>query len=135
MLDTDPHETGGGALLLGFLVVLAMLYRDPASGLAAATATPGAVLYFLILPAAGLLAGGYAYLDGPYSGLSLFLLGGYLGLFGLGLLFGNLLAPRSDLLLLGVGLVLSGFATVALVASAWRLAAALQLGSIGNALD
>jgi hypothetical protein len=116
MLDIDTHEAGGAALLLGFLVVLVTLYREPASGVAAATASPGAVLYCIVLPAAGLLAGAYVSLGGPYSGVPLFLLGSYLGLFGLGLL-------------------LSGLATVALVASAWWLAAVLRLGSVGNALD
>lgn len=134
-MDIDPHEAGGAALLLGFLIVLATLYRDPASGLATATVGPGAVFYFLVLPAAGLLCGGYVLLNGPYSGVPLFVLGSYLGVFGLGLLFGSLLAPGTDGLVLGVGLLLSGLATVALVASAWRLGAALGFGRFGASVD
>lgn len=129
MFDFDPHQIGGGALVLGFVLVLAALYRNPTSGLAAATADPQSLFYFLVLPVVGLLAGGYSYLGGPFNAIPLFLLGSYLGVFGLALTFGTLLAPDPFGILLGLGLLLLTLSVVALVASVKRLAAFLQIGT------
>jgi hypothetical protein len=121
----DSIETGGAALAAGFLLLLLLLYRDPAAGLAAATVDMRSALYFLVLPVAGLLAGAYAYADGPYSAVLLFALGSYLGVVGLSLTLGSLLAPAPAGLILGVGLLIVALALAALAASVLRSAASV----------
>jgi hypothetical protein len=75
MIDFEPNETGGGALLIGFVLLTGALYRTPARGLEAATATPQSALYVLLLPIVGLLTGVYAYAEGPYSAIAVFVSG------------------------------------------------------------
>jgi hypothetical protein len=106
MIDSDPNETGGGALVIGFLLVLLVLYRNPASALETATASIQSGLYFLVLPIVGVVAGVYAIADGPYSALPLFFSGSYLGVFGLALTVGGLLSPDPIGLPLGIGGIL-----------------------------
>ncbi|WP_255152796.1 hypothetical protein [Halorarius halobius] len=122
----DTHEIGGGALVAGFLVVLLALYRDPVNGIAAATDGVATTVYFVVLPVAGLLAGVYAYTDGPYSVVPLFLLGSYLGIFGLALILGSVLGPNPVGLPLGIGVVLLSLALVALVAGVLRTTASVR---------
>ena len=128
MTDLELNETGGGALILGFLLVLAVLYRNPANGLEAATVGRQSVLYFLVLPAVGMLAGVYAAIDGPYHTALLFFFGSYLGMFGLALTFGRLLAPDPIGLSLWIGLALLPLSVTVLLASLQPLVATLQLG-------
>mgnify|MGYP006948679574 FL=1 len=128
MTDFDPNETGGGALTVGFLLVLAVLYRNPANGLEAAMVGPQSVLYFLVFPAVGILAGVYAAIDGPYHTALLFFLGSYLGVFGLALTVGRLLAPDPISLSLWIGLALLPLSVTVLLASLQPLVATLQLG-------
>jgi uncharacterized membrane protein len=123
----DTNEIGGAALVAGFLVVLFVLYRDPVSGLDAATNGVATVVYFVVLPAAGVLAGVYAYTDGPYSVVPLFLLGSYLGVFGLALMLGSVLGPNPIGLPLGIGIVLLSLSLVVLVASVLRSTASVRL--------
>ncbi len=123
----DTNEIGGAALVAGFLVVLLVLYRDPGSGVAAATQSVTSVVYFVVLPLTGLLAGVYAYADGPYSSLPLFLLGSYLGVFGLALTAGSVLRPNPIGLPLGIGLVLLGLSLVALLAVVLRSTSAVSI--------
>jgi len=130
MIDRDLHETGGGALVAGFVLLFVVLFREPASALAATTASPQSILYFLVLPVLGVLAGVYAYFDGPYSGVALFALATYLGVVGLALILGGVLSPDPIVLLVAVGLVLLVLAVVALVASLQRLAVYLHLDSV-----
>ncbi|MBB6647640.1 hypothetical protein [Halobellus ruber] len=126
----DPSHAGGAALVVGFLVVIGAMYaRDPATAVDAATSGVGATVYFLILPALGLAAGVYAYAGGPYSGVPLFCLGSYLGVFGVGLAFGTLVATSTSVRLLVGGVALVGLAVVAIVASLLRL-----FGSVGVSL-
>jgi hypothetical protein len=121
----NTNELGGTALVAGFLVVLLVLYRDPVRGLDAAT-----ILYFVVLPVAGLLAGVYAYSDGPYGVVPLFLLGSYLGMFGLGLTLGSVLGTNPIGISLGVGVVLLVLSLVALVASVLQTTASVPLDSL-----
>ncbi|MEF8840229.1 MAG: hypothetical protein V5A62_01200 [Haloarculaceae archaeon] len=123
----DTNEIGGTALVAGFVVVLVVLYRDPVSGLDAATDGAATVAYFVVLPVAGLLAGVYAYSDGPYSVVPLFLLGSYLGVFGLALTLGSVLGPNPIGLPLGIGIVLLSLSLVAVVASVLRSTASVRL--------
>lgn len=116
----NVNKIGGGALVAGFLGALLVLYRDPVNGIAAATDGAAATVYFVVLPAAGVLAGVYAYADGPYSGVLLFLLGSYLGVFGLALILGSVLGPNPLGLPLGIGVGLLSLSVVTLVASALR---------------
>ena len=126
----NTNELGGTALVAGFLVVLLVLYRDPVRGLDAATAGAATILYFVVLPVAGLLAGVYAYSDGPYGVVPLFLLGSYLGMFGLGLTLGSVLGTNPIGISLGVGVVLLVLSLVALVASVLRTTASVPLDSL-----
>jgi uncharacterized membrane protein len=116
----EINKVGGGALVAGFLGVLLTLYRDPVNGIAAATDGIATIVYFVVLPAAGLLAGVYAYADTRYSVVPLFLLGSYLGVFGLALILGSVLGPNRIGLPLGVGVALLSLSLVALVASVLR---------------
>ncbi|MEF8825300.1 MAG: hypothetical protein V5A27_03015 [Halapricum sp.] len=114
-MDTDT--IGGSALLAGFSMIVLVLYRNPVSGVDAATNGVATVVYFILLPVAGFLAGVYAYADGPYSVVPLFLLGSYLGVFGLALALGSVLSPNPIGLPLGIGIVLLSLSLVALMAS------------------
>jgi hypothetical protein len=120
--NIDPSDAGGAALLTGFVVVVGVLYaRSPATAVDAATSGVGSTVYFVVLPGLGLVVGGYAYAGGPYSGLPLFCLGSYLGVFGVGLTFGTLAAVSPSLSLLLGGVALVALAVVAIVASLLRL--------------
>jgi len=126
----DTNSIGGAALGAGFLVVLLVLYQDPVSGWAAATRGVATVVYFVVLPVAGVLAGVYAYTDGPYSVVPLFLLGSYLGVFGLGLTLGGVLGTGPLGVPFGVGVLLSVLSVVALVASILRTTGAVPLDAL-----
>lgn len=131
MTPTRDRETAGGvALAAGFLLVAAVLYRNPADGLAAATATASAVVYFLALPATGLLAGAYVVAGGRYAAPLLIAFGSYLGVFGVGVALWSLLTADSPLVLSAVGATVAALSVVALVAGARRL-----VGSLGVAVD
>ena len=120
--NIDPSDAGGAALLAGFVVVIGVLYaRDPAAAIDAATSGVGATVYFAVLPVLGLAAGVYAYVGGPYSGIPLFSLGSDLGVFGVGLAFGTLVAASPSLPLLIGGVTLVALAVVVIVASLLRL--------------
>ncbi|MDZ7745827.1 MAG: hypothetical protein U5K28_04635 [Halobacteriales archaeon] len=124
---STAYEAGGGALVVGYVLVLALIFRDPESALAAATAGPEAAAYFLVLPTLGVVAGIYASLDGPLASVALFAFGSYLGIFGLALTFRSLLSSTPVGLLLGVGLVALALAVVALVTSVVTWASALSI--------
>ncbi len=128
----DPSHAGGAALVVGFLVVIGALYaRDPTAAVDTATANPAAAAYFLVLPAVGLAAGVYAYAGGPYSGVPLFCLGSYLGVFGVGLAFGTLAAESPSVPLLIGGVALVALAVVAIVASLLRLFGSVDVSLLG----
>jgi len=135
MIGFDRIETDGGTLVIGFVLVLGVLYRHPASGVEAATADPASLLYFAVLPVLGLVTGVYAALDGPYSTVPAFVLGSYLGVFGLALVFGTLLSPNPVGITTWIGLVLLALAVVALVASLLRVAASLRFGGLRSLTD
>jgi hypothetical protein len=135
MIGFDRIETDGGTLVIGFVLVLAVLYRHPARGVEAATAAPASLLYFAVLPVLGLVAGVYAALDGPYSTVPVFVLGSYLGVFGLALVFGTLLSPNPVGIITWTGLVLLALAVVALVASLLRVATSLRFGGLRSLAD
>ncbi|MFB6192173.1 MAG: hypothetical protein ABEI11_02495 [Haloarculaceae archaeon] len=105
-----------------------MLYWDPAAGLEAATTNVRSAVYFLVLPVAGLVAGGYAYVGGPYAAVSSFLFGSYLDVFGLGLTLGRLLAPDPVGPVLAIGIGLAALVLAVLVANVFRTAGAVGLG-------
>jgi hypothetical protein len=107
------RRLGGRITAVGYLVVLGLLFRDPSRGLAAAGTAQGR-LFFLALPASGLLSGVYAAFDGPFGGVGLFIAGSYLAVVGLALAFA--LVPVSLPVSL-LGLVLFGCALTAVLAS------------------
>jgi len=131
----DTNKIGGAALGAGFLTVLIVLYRDPVSGWDAATGGVATVVYFVVLPVAGLLAGVYAYTDGPYSVVPLFLLGSYLGVFGLGLALGSVLGTNPIGVTAGAGLLLSLLSLVALMAGVLRTTASVPVDSLRPSSD
>jgi uncharacterized membrane protein len=131
----DTNEIGGGALVAGFLVALLVLYRDPASGIAAATDGVATIVYFVVLPVAGILAGVYAYTDGPYSVVPLFLLGSYLGIFALALILGAILSPNPIGLPLGIGIILLVLSLVALLAGVLRSTSSVRLDFLRSPSD
>jgi len=125
-----PTDAVAVALLSGYLLVLAVLFRDPSAALAAATATPAAAVYFLVLPAGGLLAAGYAALDGPAAVLPAGLAGTYLGVVGVGLAVRAALAPGAGPLVGVAGVAAAALAVVALVAGAVDVFGGVGLGSL-----
>jgi hypothetical protein len=128
MTGLDPTEAGGSALTLGFVFVLVALYREPASGLDAAMVSLQSIVYFFVLPAVGAFSGVYAATGGPYSAVLLFFFGSYLGVFGLALTVGSLLAPAPAGLSLWLGVSLLSLSVTALVASVYPLAAFVRVG-------
>lgn len=127
----DPGDAGGAALLVGFAVMMGVLYAgNPAAAVDAATAGVGATAYFVVLPALGLAAGIYAYAGGPYSGVPVFCFGSYLGVFGVGLAFGTLAATSTSPALLIGGVALVALAVVAVIASLLQV-----FGSVGVGLS
>lgn len=135
MIDLDRIETDGGALVIGFVLALGVLYRHPVRGLEAATADPASLLYFAVLPVIGLISGVYAALDGPYSTVPVFVLGSYLGVFGLALVFGTLLSPNPVGITTGIGIALLALSVVALVASLLRVTKSLRFGGLRSLAD
>jgi hypothetical protein len=123
----DTHKLGGSALVAGFSMIVLVLYRNPVSGVDAATDGVTTVVYFILLPVAGFGAGVYAYADGPYSVVPLFLLGSYLGVFGLGLMLGSVLSSTPVGLPFVLGVVLLVLSLVALVTSVSRTIASVPL--------
>lgn len=107
------RRLGGRLTAAGYLVVFALLFREPSRGLAAAGTARG-LLWFVGLPALGLLSGAYAAFGGPFGGVGLFVAGSYLGVVGLTL--GFALVPVSLPVSL-LGLVLFGCALTAVLAS------------------
>ncbi len=130
--NTDPTDAGGAALVGGFLLVIGVLYaRNPAGAVDAATAGLGAAVYFVVLPALGVAAGIYAYAGGPYSVIPLFCLGSYLGVFGVGLAFGTLVAESTSTPLLVGGVAAVVLAVVAVVAALLQGFGAVSGGLLG----
>ncbi|MFB6111731.1 MAG: hypothetical protein ABEJ35_04250 [Halobacteriaceae archaeon] len=123
-------ELGGLALLAGCLLalLLSLGFLGPAGG--APTDGVATLTYFIVLPVAGLLGGAYAYFEGPYSGLPLFVLGSYMGVFGLGLSLTTGLSRRPSGILLGAGLLILAFAVTAVVASVFSVVSAAPSPSV-----
>jgi MFS family permease len=117
---TLDHRAGGLALLVGYGLLIVALFRDPASGLATAIDSAQGVLFFLVLPLAGLLSGVYVVRKLPYRTAVAFLTGTYLAITGLALV----LLP-SALIVTALGSVLFGLGVVALVAPLTAATAAL----------
>ena len=131
--DIELEKIAGSALLVGFLLVVAVLYgRTPSSALGSATTSVGAAVYLLVLPALGLGAGVYAYIDAPYAEVPAFVFGSYLGVVGIGLAFGTLVAATTSMLLLLGGTTLVTLSVTALVASLLRLVGAVGVGLPGG---
>lgn len=112
--ECNENRVAAGSLAAGFTAMLALLYRDPAAGIAAATVDGWAVISFVVLPAAGLLAGAYVAADGPYETVLRVVFGTYLGIVGIGVTFGSLLSPNPNVAFLFAGLAMLGSAVVAL---------------------
>jgi hypothetical protein len=124
-MDTD--KIGDSALVAGLSTIVRVLYRNTASGIDAATGGVTTVVYVIPLPVAGVLAGVYAYADAPYSVVPLFLLGSYLGVFGLGLMLGSVPGSTPIGLSLALGVVLLVLSPVAPVTSVSRTTASVPL--------
>lgn len=112
-IDLD-RRTGGIALLVGYLLMVGLLYRQPVDGLAAAMASFRGIVYFVGFPIAGLAAGVYSLVEGPYNAVFLFGAGNYLAVFGLVLALGVIQGPpRVNVL----GVVMIALAIAALFVS------------------
>jgi hypothetical protein len=128
MIDTlDENRVAGGSLALGFAAILALLYRDPAAGLEAATVDMVAVVSFAVLPVVGLMSGWYVAADGPYETVLRFAFGTYLGIVWIGVMFGSLLSANPNSAFLLLGLAMLGLAVIALGTIALRLRSAFGL--------
>lgn len=123
-------ETGGVAMVSGFLVVLVLLFIDPSYTLSTASTGLRALFLLLVFPVAGLLVGLYAYVDGPYHGVLLFLAATYLGIVGLTMVVGFGLSPMRVETLQGVGLLLFVLSLLAILVSVQRFAAFVGFGKV-----
>jgi TctA family transporter len=112
--DLEENRVAGGSLVVGFAAMIALLYRNPSAGFAAATADAMAVASFAVLPIAGLIAGAYVFADGPFETVLRFVFGSYLGIVGIGVAFGSLVSTIPNAVFLGLGFVMLGLAVVAL---------------------
>jgi hypothetical protein len=120
--EIDRRDASGAALVGGFPVVIGALYApNPTVAVDAATAGPRAAASLVVLPVLGVATGIYAAASGPYSGVPVFCLGSYLGVFGISLAFGALAAGAVPPALLAAGVVLVGLAVVAITSSLLRL--------------
>jgi hypothetical protein len=104
-------RTAGVALLLGYALVLAILYQDPSTGIERATRELPATGYFVILPVAGIATGGYALLELPYRSVLVFFAASYLGVVGIALALGGVVSATTAVAGAGV----FALATVAVV--------------------
>ncbi|MFB6176334.1 MAG: hypothetical protein ABEI99_04175, partial [Halobaculum sp.] len=120
------YTRNGGALFLGSLLVVGLLFSDLTAGLAAVTETAASLAYFVVLPTGVFLTGLYTAFGGPYSAVPVFLSGSYLGFFGVALTFGTAVAADPVWQLLLIGLLLSALSVVSLVGSLLQSTAALQ---------
>jgi hypothetical protein len=123
MPDIVTKKTGGLAVVVGHVLVFVLVFLDPAAGVATATAGLGNVVFFLGLPALGVLAGLYATVEGSFSAFGLFVFSNYLAILGVGLSLLTLTPLHITL----VGVVLFGLAGFAAVASLRALWSYLQL--------
>lgn len=115
------NRTGGIALAVGYIVLIGVLLWRAADGLSAATGSPGRLLFFVVLPAAGVASGAYVVLEGPLRTAVAFLSGSYLAVVGIAMALLSLLStdPETALTLAGLGLFgLAAFALVATLRSA-----------------
>ncbi len=116
------RRRGGVALLVGYLLLLAVSFGGPARGLAGLDTT-GSVLVFLVLPVLGSASGVFAVARVRFAGVGLFLMGSYLAVVGLTLGFG--LVPVSAAVTV-VGLAIFVLAFVSVLASLFALWASLS---------
>lgn len=117
-------RTAGLALLLGYGLVLAVLYREPVSGFERAIQGVRSALYLVVLPALGVAVGGYASLDMPYAGGPVFVAASYLGVVGVAIALGGV--TSTPLAVAGAGAFL--LAALALLTSLWSLVSSLGAG-------
>ncbi|WP_155119337.1 hypothetical protein [Halomicrobium katesii] len=120
---TLDNRTGGLALVVGYVILIAALFRDPTNGLATATATVQGIVFFVALPVLGVASGVYAYVDGPLQTLVTLLTGTYLATVGIAL---TLFLSGGPLLTV-VGLVLFGLAAVAILGALMSALSSLGL--------
>jgi len=119
------NRTAGSALVLGYGLLVAVLFRDPGSAIGTATATVQGVVFFLVLPGLGVASGLYAYRDSPYRTGAVFVTASYLAMVGLSLaLF--VVSP----LVTVAGLCLFALAAVSLVASLGDLTRSVGLDGL-----
>ncbi len=116
----------GVALLIGYAIVVAVLYRDPAAGIEQATRGLAAAVYFLFFPAGGIATGGYALLGGPYDGVFVFVTGSYLGVLGITLAVGVAFLPVA---LAGAGMFLLSVVAIAASVRAFVTSLSFDLGA------
>jgi hypothetical protein len=79
------NRTAGIALIIGYLLVIALLFRNPGEGISAATARLSASVLFITLPALGVASGVYTYFDWPFHAAVAFVTASYLGANGIAL--------------------------------------------------
>lgn len=115
MTDTRlDYRTGGVALVLGFLVLLAVIVGASRGGTDSVTSSPGAILTFLVPPLLGLGSGVYVYYDGPLRTVVAFLSGTYLAVAGIQL---ALLRTDAHVLETTLGIAVLALAVLALVST------------------
>jgi hypothetical protein len=107
------HRVGGLALLVGYCLLFAVLFRNPGEGVTTATATVQGLLFVVVLPVLGLCSGVYLYLDKPFRMAVAAVGSSYLGVVGVGLAFLSTTNP----VVTPLGLLFVGLATLALVAA------------------
>jgi hypothetical protein len=107
-------RVAGVALILGYGLLLGVLFRTPSAGLSAAAASLSSLFLFLVLPVIGVLSGIYAYVGGRLHSVLVLVTATYLATVGVTL---SLLTPSLSVAVDITGIVLFGLAVVALTGS------------------
>ncbi|MFB6297260.1 MAG: hypothetical protein ABEH56_01935 [Salinirussus sp.] len=121
-LDT---RTGGLAVVVGYLLLLVVSVLGPGGGLPAVTDSLQGIVYFVVLPVAGIGVGAYAVAGGSFGAAGLFVVASYLGIVGVGLSLGGFGVLAVAL----VGVVQLALAVVAVLGSLGALWSSLRVGT------
>lgn len=111
-------RAGGIATAAGYALVFVLMFRHPIRALDAVNADLPGTIYFVGIPAAGVLAGAYASRDGPGSAAVLVLAGPVLVWFAVVRPIGPIEAELPVAVVLGLVLVLGLLGTAAGVLAA-----------------
>jgi hypothetical protein len=108
------NRTGGFSLVVGYCLLIVVLFRNPNDGVAIATETAQGFLFFVVFPVCGIASGVVLLFDWPFRTTAAILASSYLGVVGITL---ALLPSTNAVVMTALGLLFFGLANLALVAA------------------